>query len=279
MIDPSATARRWLRAFFLGLVILSGGPAWAGDTAESLIAEGVELRRLGQDAEALSKFEKAYTQSSTPRAAAQWGLCLQALGRWSEAEARLSEALKARGDRWVQKNREVLRDSLEAVKANVARVEVNGGPDGALVTINGREAGTMPLQDAVVVNAGAVDIEVTKAGFARGYRSLSLSGGQYQRVLIRLEESLAPSAPVASAAANPLPTTPSDGFESVSAQETQLNDAEPAGSPVYKKAWFWGVVGAVVAASVVAVALSGGGGTTPGPEVDDTGTYNPGAQP
>lgn len=270
-----------LHVFILALTVASpfasvSARAAGGETAESLIAEGVELRRVGQDADALPKFEKAYQLSVNPRAAAQLGLCLQALGRWSEAEAKLSEALKSRGDRWVQKNREVLRDSLEAVKANVARVEVNGGPEGALVTVNGSEVGTFPLADAVVVNAGAVDIEVTKAGFARGFRSLNLTGGQYQRVLIRLEEARDLTPPPASVSLAPSPEA--SGAAAMEAGVVIQRADEPATRPVYKRAWFWGAVGAVVVAGALAVAL-GGSGDAPGPMVDDTGAYVPGGAP
>lgn len=278
----SELIRNTLTAFLLSLILASpfaseAARASGADSAESLIAEGVELRRVGQDAEALSKFEKAYQLTPTPRAAAQLGLCLQAIGRWSEAEAKLSEALKAREDRWVQKNRDVLRESLEAVKANVARVEVNGGPDGAVVTINGREIGTFPLAQAVVVNAGAADIEVTKPGFVRGFRSLNLTGGQYQRVVIRLEEArdltaAAPGPTPVSLAVNPEP----GGAEEAGALGERAD--KPAKGPFYRRAWFWGAVGAAVVAGALAVAL-GGGGEAPGPTVDEKGVYQLGAAP
>ena len=94
-----------IRWFFLGVAVgltsLVGGmpygllEASAATTAEGLIKEGLELRRAGRDSDALAKFESAYNQSKTPRAAAQWGLCLQAVSRWSEADPLLAEALSA----------------------------------------------------------------------------------------------------------------------------------------------------------------------------------------
>lgn len=216
--------------------------------AEVLINEGIELRRAGQDAQALPKFEEAYRLAPTPRASAQWGLCLQAVGRWSEADGLISEALKSKSDPWVAKNRATLKDSLEQVKQNVARVEVYGGPDGANVTVNGRNVGTYPLSAPAVVNAGNLDIEVTKAGFKRGYRSMTIAGGHYERVLIRLEETEVASKPMA----NLLPVNDGTGTKAqdsgVAAHTGQTSSDDPA---IYQRPWFWVAVGAVVVAGLL----------------------------
>ncbi|MDX2023450.1 MAG: PEGA domain-containing protein [Deltaproteobacteria bacterium] len=237
---------------------------------QQLIAEGLELRRAGQDLEALAKFEEAYRLDPTPRAAAQWGLCLQAVGRWSEADAKLAEALKAKTDPWVAKNRATLKESLEVVKQNVGRIEVYGGPDGATVSVNGNIVGVYPLVGPVPVNAGTVDVEVTKEGFKRGYRSVAISGGQYQRVLIRLEERQEKAVAAASPAPNlnPAPEQAPEGTV-MDAAAPQTQDERP----LYKKPWLWIAVGAVVAGGVVAIALSSGGGGTTGPQVDERGTF------
>ena len=250
-----------------------GGPqsAQAGQLtrAEELINRGLELRRAGEDAEALQKFEEAYRLAASPRASAQLGLCLQALGRWSEADERLAEALRAKNDPWVNKNRTVIKDSIEQVKQNIARVEVHGGPDGATVNINGKNVGTYPLAAAVPVNAGNVDIEVVKPGFKRGYRSLSVAGGSYQRLLIRLEEAEAPAVAAAATVPTSSPTMQAEAQLSANADSNEGSQ----GDPIYKKAWFWGVIGAVAAAGVLAVVLSSGGGGTTGPMIDDKGTF------
>src|SRR4051812_22766853 len=72
---------------------------------EALIREGVRLRRAQKDQEALEYFQKAYDTGKTPRAAAQLGLCEQALGMWVASEKHVYEALKAAKDSWVAKNR------------------------------------------------------------------------------------------------------------------------------------------------------------------------------
>ncbi len=263
--------------FFLCLhaeLASSGVHAAETPKAVELMNEGIELRRAGQDSEALPKFEDAYRIAGSPRSAAQLGLCLQALGRWSEADARLAEALKAKRDPWIAKNRTIIKDSLEQVKQNVARVEVYGGPEGSSVSVNGKLAGTYPLPGAIAVNAGNVDIEVTKPGFKRGYRAITIAGGQYQRILIRLEEGLevAP-APVAAA---PLPQAKADVVAEEEPSVIEASASDPVESKsTFQKPWFWGVVGGAVVVGVLAIALSSGGGGTKGPTVDDRGTFGP----
>jgi len=85
----------------VGLAAISGSEAVASDNAEILIRKGVELRRRGRDSDASALFRQAYELSHTPRAAAQLGLCEQALGQWLEAEGHLSEALLAESDPWI----------------------------------------------------------------------------------------------------------------------------------------------------------------------------------
>jgi len=258
-----------------------GSPcAFGDDPSQPLISEGIELRRVGQDADALPKFERAYKLAPQPRAAAQLGLCYQALGRWSEAERYLSEALKARQDKWISKNLQVLKDSLEALKPNVARIEVHGGPNGATVVINGQRVGEYPLPSAVLVNAGNVDIEVSKTGYASIIRSLQIPGGQYQRILVRLGTTSEPLVVTRSTSPKMLPTAPKAEMATreppsafVVTDATPI--AEAPAAPVYRRTWFWVAFVSAAAAGAAAIALSAES-PSKGPRVDDFGTYGMG---
>src|SRR6516165_11970694 len=81
---PRAAA--WKTMLAAALVIAVAGPASVAraqaEEAESLIRQGVELRKEGKDALALPFFEKAYQKSRNPRTAAQLGLGEMALGYW-----------------------------------------------------------------------------------------------------------------------------------------------------------------------------------------------------
>jgi len=186
----------------LVLVTAIARPAAAGDdasAADKLIHRGVELRRVHDDDGAQREFQKAYDLVHTPRAAGQLGLAEQALGRWEDAETHLSEAIRAAGDSWVAKNRAVLDQALVTIQAHLGRIEVIGGPEGAAVSLNGRAVGKLPLEQPIRVSAGQVDVEVHATGYLPVQRTVSIVGGQYQRVVIRLakDETAEPKATIA----------------------------------------------------------------------------------
>ncbi len=89
--------------------------AAAGDPAELLIRQGVELRKKGKNAAAVERFQQAYDLAHTARAAAQLGLCEQALERWVDADAHLAEAL-ASSDPWIERQRTILGPVLKPEK-------------------------------------------------------------------------------------------------------------------------------------------------------------------
>lgn len=248
----SGRAAALLLAGVLGAAF-PGGAAFASPASEALIKEGTALRRSGRDAEAVKKLQAAYDLEATPRAAAQLGLCLQALGRWSEADAKLAEAISATTDPWVKKNRDTLKESSEVVKTHVGRVDVVGDPVGAVVLVNGNNVGTLPLADAVPVNEGLVAVELSAPGYETGTRSLTIAGGSYQRLVVRL---------VKTQTTQPAPVSlmPADqGANDPALTASAATDSEGSSKSVFKSPWFWGGVAAVVVATAVAVVLLSSG--------------------
>jgi hypothetical protein len=178
------------------VVLLQSGPGVAaGDDAERLTNKAIELRQSGDDQGALPLFERAYALSHSPRAAAQLGLCQQALGRWADAETNLSQALKAGKDPWIKKQRRPLEDALVTIKAHIARLEIVGEPADAEVSVNGNVVGRLPLAAPVRVGAGEIQVELRAPGYAAGSRSVRVDGGQYQKIALRLEREAAPPPP------------------------------------------------------------------------------------
>ena len=156
--------------------------------AEDLIRRGISLRRVGDEAGALPLLQRAYELHRSPRTAVQLGLVEYALGRWADADEHLTEAYKyVETDSYIQKNRKEIEDWLRTVKKQVARVEITGEPVGAEVLVNGRLVGTVPLARAVAVSAGGVDIELRAPGHKSAFRTLTLTGGQYQPIVMRLQ--------------------------------------------------------------------------------------------
>lgn len=261
-------ACRRVAALLCGLVLwFVGGErtSLANPAAESLIREGLNLRRSGRDADALKKLQEAYDLAANPRAAAQLGLCFQALGRWSEADAKLAEALSAFEDAWIKRNRDALKEQSELVKTHVGRVEILAEPTGALVSVNGRPVGSVPLADAVPVNEGLVDVEVSAEGYGTMSRSLTIAGESYQRLMIRLVK-LEP--PVTSSKFNPTLFRDDERIETTG---RSTNDgAESDRGSVLRSPWFWVGAAVVVAAGAIVAVLASSGGTE-SPAVDDFG--------
>lgn len=226
-------------------------------SADSMSKQGLELRRAGRDSEALPKFQEAYRISATPRNAAQLGLCLQALARWSEADGLLAEAISAVQDPWIKKNRATLKEASETAKAHVGRLEIIGSPDGAVVSVNGRSVGSLPLADAVKVNEGSVDIEVSAEGCPTATRNMMVAGASYQRVVIRLKAQQVPEAKA--------PVPASDiGL-------AQQDNAGAANKEIYAKPWFWGAVaGGLLAVGATVFLLSR---STDYPTADQRGSW------
>jgi hypothetical protein len=171
----------------------------ANSEEDALIRHGIELRKARDDLSARVEFQKAYDLTHSPRAAAQLGLAEFALGRFDDAEAHVSESLRTPRDPWINKYKKELDQSLADIKTHVARVEVIGEPPNAELYVNGRLAGRLPLSNPVAVSEGQVDIELRAPGFVRGGRTVTLAGGQYQRMMIRLEPDRRPASEAAAA--------------------------------------------------------------------------------
>lgn len=151
----------------------------ATDAAE-LVKGGIMLRRNGDDAGALEKFDQAYKLQESPRTLAQIGLAELALGRWAVAHDHLTAALDARGDVWIAKNRQGLVDALKAIEKHVGKLEVLGQP-GAEVHINGVARGVLPLAAPITIATGTASIDLVAPGFVAARRITVISAGQLTR--------------------------------------------------------------------------------------------------
>lgn len=179
----------------------------ASADAEALVTRGIELRRQGNDAQALELFKQAAQTHSTPRAVAQMGLAEQALGRWVEAEEHLKLALDDANNAWVSRNRDTLSRSLAAVSEHLGSVELSCDVAGATVTMNGIPVGRTPLSTPLRAVAGSVVIEIIADGFHPMTRSLQVNAGSLARESVTLVPMRA-APPVVTPPPPPVVTTP-----------------------------------------------------------------------
>lgn len=154
-----------LLSLYVALDLLRASSALAADPAELRIRQGVEMRRKGRDADALSHFVAAYEISKSARAAAQLGLCEQSLSMWEHSEQHLSEALTLESDPWISRNKDTLLKAREAVRRHLALVKVDSNIGDALVSVNGQVIGKVRDNPSIWLLPGEVSVVVSHPSF------------------------------------------------------------------------------------------------------------------
>jgi hypothetical protein len=175
---------------------------------------GVELRKRGDDAGALDAFLKAYGLAKSPRALAQVALAEQALGRWVDAEAHLSQAVVHGDDPWIARNKAVLDQTLSEIQVHLGSVELLGGVPGAEVRLNGTPVGLLPLKTPIRALAGSVAVEVRAEGYLTLIRTVMIPSGGLAR------ESVILISTGAAVHASPIETKTSDAMVTAADQSS-----------------------------------------------------------
>ena len=159
-----------------GVIVLAApAAARAESDSDALLRRGVELRRAGKDDQAVEKFRQAYKIRPTSRARAQVGLAEQALGQWIDAESDLLAALGNATDSWIVKNKPALSQALATVQDHLGNLQILGAPPGAIVKVDDRDVGTLPMPEPAHVNAGEVLVSVSAPGHVEIRRKLTVS--------------------------------------------------------------------------------------------------------
>jgi PEGA domain len=217
------------RGAVLGLVLIAFGSARYGHAqspdTDTLMKDGLALRRQRRDAEALADFRKVYAIRATPRALAQIALAEQALGLWVDAEAHLRSALQATDDGWIEPHRQVLAAGLADIQSHLGKLEVDADVPGAELWVNGKRAASLPVPQALRVEAGSVVIEVRAAGYAPARRHTSVEAGESAHETIHLVPLVAQN-PSLEAGATPQPRTP-PVFRALSGLEPRAHVVAP----------------------------------------------------
>lgn len=201
------TARQPLFALVVAVAVAAPARAQAPDV-DAMIRRGLELRRERHDAEAFEVFESAWNASHGARARAQMGLAAQALGRWSDAERFLREALAATDDPWVGGRRAALERSLAEIDAHLGSLELRCNVDGATVRVDGAERGTTPLAAPLRLPGGTVTLQVGAPGYLEVTRQALVTVDRTTREqidLVAVPRTTPPATPPAVVVGNGLP--------------------------------------------------------------------------
>jgi tetratricopeptide repeat protein len=221
----------------------AGSATDAEAEADTLIERGIALRRAGEDAQALPLFQQAeQLDPSSTRVKVHLAATYQALGQWEEADRYLTRALQDPSDPYIQKHQATLATARRTIDGHIGQLELSGGPRGTEIRLNGRLVGTLPLNEALRVEAGIYTLEARLPGHYSVTRSVALAGGALVRESLELE-----------------PRTGRDERSAQANAEGSASAADPTGpAPRVEEAqtnwWAWTFGGLAVAGGVVTAA-------------------------
>jgi hypothetical protein len=156
---------------------------------EAILKRGIQLRRDGQDEAALAVFQEAEAQApNSVRVLLHVATAAQAASKWLLADEYLKRADSHNTDQYYQKYRAEIDEVRATTAQRVGHFRVVGEPSGAEVTLNGQVVGTLPMENPKTLEAGTYVLEVSKPGFFRLRRPLSVPGGVLTRETVELNE-------------------------------------------------------------------------------------------
>jgi len=255
---PPCRRRALLGAAALLIALALAPPVHAADgsadkaaktAAKAKLEEGARLMDAGDYAQALADFEEAYKLVKNPKIQFNIGLANIGLARYPDAiralEQFMTEAKNASSTTIADAQKQI-----DALRPKVATVEVAASEPGIDIVIDGRPQGKTPITVRIYVEPGQHRLLAQKSETAQPVvQAFTVAGGERQTVRVTLPEAVAVGATAAVAGAA-LTTAPN---------LVTLPGAEEAAAgqrPVYKKAWFWTVLGGgAVAGAVTALLL------------------------
>lgn len=224
----------------------SAGAAAGSTEEEEDIRQGVAMRRAGRDVDAAPFFQRAYDRARSPRAAAQLGLCEQALGRWVLAERHVREALASASDPWVARTRATLESAVSVAEQHLGTIELVGGTDGAEVFFDGELVGSLPTARSLRWVTGTIRVELRLRGAPSIVRTVELGAGAIERVALPAQSA---STGAATGPANDTHTNSSG----TAAQGLVRDPRRAVAPPLRVHALVWGGAAGVGAGAIVTV--------------------------
>ena len=137
---------------------------------------------------ALPEFLLSLSIYPTRAAKKNAALCLRRLNRFDEAYDMNEELLAFPGV--TEEEKQVALREIGELRAVVGDLVIEGVPDGATISIDGKPRGTTPLKGAIHVPVGERTVRIFKAGFETLEARLQVVGGKTAKlpaVLARLE--------------------------------------------------------------------------------------------
>jgi len=179
-------------AVFLGSVGIQPASAAEDAVVEALIQRGIQLRKNNADEQALAVFLEAEKQDPTSvRVLLHVVTAAQAAGKWLLADSYMRKVSSLQEDPYYQRHSDAIEVVRRSIAARVGTFQVQGGPEGATVRLDGQLVGTLPMTVPASIEAGAYSMEVHKPGFYRLRRNITINGGVLTREPVELNRAVA----------------------------------------------------------------------------------------
>lgn len=148
------------------------------DDARSLFLRGQTAYSQGDYEGAAALWERAYGLDA--RVGLQFNLsqCYERLGRLEDAARSLQTYVD--GTDPEDERLPDARARLAAIRERIARtaVRLEGGPEGAILLVDGEDRGRLPRPDPLLLSPGSHEIRVTSPGYVDFASSVSVPAGQ-----------------------------------------------------------------------------------------------------
>jgi hypothetical protein len=166
-------------------------PAPAADEAgiKAKFAAALKLHKAGKFDEALPLFRELVQATQSPNARLYVGLCLQQLGKNSEAYKEMAQTVKdasLHGDAKYDQTREAAQAELAVLNVRVGKLVVTlpETPPGLVVSLDGAPIAERDLGASLVLEPGGHRVEATATGLTPVTREVTLEGGETRTVTI-----------------------------------------------------------------------------------------------
>jgi len=175
--------------------------------ADRHFKSGVALFGEQKFAEALAEFERAYEIAPAPIVLYNIAACHRELSHYSDA-VKFYNRFLSEGEGKVGKDRlAAAKTELDGILARIARVTVTVKPDGAAVTLDGTELGTVPgVEMPLIVAPGEHKLAAHLDGKRDAEKTVRVASGDEVEVALALADK--PAEPVHERVAAPVAVAP-----------------------------------------------------------------------
>ncbi len=188
---------RYLCVVLAASMILGAGISSAQGKVEAQerFEKGVLLFKNADFEGALVEFLSAY--GAKPHFAVRYNIsiCLYKLHRYAEAQEEMEAYLEEGGDDIPAEKRLEIEKNLAELASLVGTLEVTCNVEGALLSVDGKPAGTLPLDQPLRLNVAEYEVSVIAEGHSPYSTTVIIPGGKLKTLEVTLQPRPASSAP------------------------------------------------------------------------------------